>query len=145
MQLVQHHQDTGVQSPGMCSGTPRWRARGTSRRCRAGTLPLLQHHIARTRALNPCLCLRDNTLEARRHKQALLCWQRTGLRKAWLTWRDHMATREQALQALRVVAMRLQAPVMSSAWQAWGEFTARRGAKRVRPGCAGGRACSAQA
>ena len=74
---------------------------------------------------------RDNTLEARRQKRALQCWQRTGLRKAWLTWRDHMGSRADAMLALRAVAVRLHAPVLSSAWQAWQAFTARRGAKRV--------------
>ena len=52
---------------------------------------------------------RDNTLEARRHKQAVRCWQLAGLRKAWATWVDHMGRRADAVQALRRVGMRLHA------------------------------------
>ena len=36
------------------------------------------------------------------------------------------------MQALRAVAVRLQSPVLSTAWQSWQAYTARRSAKQVR-------------
>ena len=83
--------------------------------------------------LTPNLMRRDNTLDARRHKQAVRCWQLAGLRKAWATWADHMGRKAEAVQALRRVGMKLHAPALSGAWQSWQDYNARRGAKRVCP------------
>ena len=74
---------------------------------------------------------RENATEARQHKRALQCWQGLAVRKAWATWQDHMGDRARAMQALRAVAVRLQTPVLSTAWRSWQAYTARRGAKQV--------------